>query len=301
MRRVTVRLGRVKLAVRVAGDRSKPALVLLHGWPQSSHLFTPVIDGLAADSFVLAFDLPGIGGSQGLPFSAEKHVLADLILQAAEKQKATSIIVAGLDVGGMIAFAAARDHSDRIVGAAIMNTAIPGVDPWNKLLSTPNIWHFAFHSVHGLPERLVHGHERAYFDFFFDALAGDPAALPEADREAFTEAYRRPEALRAGFDWYRAMVDDAKHNARRKIITTPIHYLRGDADGASIGEYVSGLKKIGASRVTSDVIRHSGEFSPIDASDQVVGALHGFRTRCNALQHISDRTERHPKTRPNRR
>jgi pimeloyl-ACP methyl ester carboxylesterase len=80
---------------------------------------------LAEDFFVLAFDLPGIGASRGLPHSAAKSVLADLLLTAAESVGAHSIVVAGLDVGGMIAFAAARDHGPRVVAAIVMNTVIP--------------------------------------------------------------------------------------------------------------------------------------------------------------------------------
>lgn len=282
MHNMTIRTGRLELAARAAGSSGKPALILLHGWPLSGRVFEPVIDRLGEDSFVLAFDLPAVGASRGAPASAEKSVLADLILTAAEAQGATSIIVAGLDVGGMIAFAAARDHGSRIRGAVIMNTVIPGVDPWDELLTQPNIWHFAFHAIPDLPETLVSGHEREYFDFFFDALAGNPDALPEAYREAFTEAYRRPEALKAGFDWYRAMPADAKHNRRHKIIDTPIRHLSGDAGGTA--DYVSGLKAVGAERVTSGIIRNSGEFSPVDASDQVIDALRDFRASCEALQ-----------------
>jgi pimeloyl-ACP methyl ester carboxylesterase len=117
MRNIKIRNGELELAARAAGDSDKPALVLLHGWPQSSQLFEPVIDRLGEDGFVLAFDLPAVGASRGAPPSAEKSALADLILTAAEEQGAISIIVAGLDVGGMIAFAAARDHAARNVGA----------------------------------------------------------------------------------------------------------------------------------------------------------------------------------------
>lgn len=51
------------LAVRVAGDRQKPALLLIHGFPSSSNSFRNVIDSLAEDCFVIAPDLPGFGGS----------------------------------------------------------------------------------------------------------------------------------------------------------------------------------------------------------------------------------------------
>ena len=52
------------VAVRLAGDRDKPALLLIHGVPNSSAFFRNVIGTLASDCFVIAPDLPGFGGSE---------------------------------------------------------------------------------------------------------------------------------------------------------------------------------------------------------------------------------------------
>jgi pimeloyl-ACP methyl ester carboxylesterase len=285
MRKTEIPVGDLQLSARVAGDKSRPALILLHGWPQSSRIFDDVIGDLAGDSFVLAFDLPGIGDSHGAPPSAEKTVLADIILAAAESVGAKSIIVAGFDVGGMIAYSAARDHGSRIVGAVVMNTVIPGLDPWEETLADPRIFHFAFHAVPKLPELLVTGHEREYFDFFFNVLAGNKAAVTDGQRDEYARAYSRPEALTAGFDWYRAFEADAKHNARHKRIRTPILYLRGDAGvvGDTVEPYVAGLKEGGAEHVTGGIIRKSGEFSPVEAPEAFVTALKEFRATLDQM------------------
>jgi pimeloyl-ACP methyl ester carboxylesterase len=52
------------LAVRLAGDRDRQALLLLHGFPSSSESFRNVIGTLASDCFVIAPDLPGFGVSE---------------------------------------------------------------------------------------------------------------------------------------------------------------------------------------------------------------------------------------------
>lgn len=52
-----------EMAVRLAGDRKNPALLLIHGFPTSSESFRRVIDPLAQDCFVIAPDLPGFGDS----------------------------------------------------------------------------------------------------------------------------------------------------------------------------------------------------------------------------------------------
>jgi pimeloyl-ACP methyl ester carboxylesterase len=177
----------------------------------------------------------------------------------------------------MVAFAAARWHAHRLAGAAVMNTVIPGLEPWSRIIADPRIWHFAFHNVPQLPEAIVAGRERRYFDFFFDILAGDKAALGEELRNELTQAYVRPEALHAGFEWYRAMAADAKRNAAGGQIDLPLLYLRGDADGRRIEDYLDGLRAAGARNLTGQTIEGSGEYLPVEAPERLVAALRTFR------------------------
>ncbi|QWP77154.1 alpha/beta hydrolase [Lysobacter sp. K5869] len=287
IRFASVPVGPLQVGVHQAGNPKRPALVLLHGWPHSSALYSTVMEALAADRWVLAVDLPAIASSRGAPPSAEKSVLAELVLDAVERCGAHSIVVAGLDVGGMIAFAAARDHCERIVGAAVINTVVPGVAPWKEIIATPTIWHFAFHALPQLPEVLVRGNEKAYFDYFIDALACDSNKVGSDLRRAFVEAYARPEALRAGFDWYRAMEMDAERNAIPKRIDVPMLYLRGAGGGTDGAEYVSGLRAVGAIHVQGDVIP-GGEYSPLEAPLEFVSALLRFCRTCEAFERSGD-------------
>jgi len=267
----------VELAFATAGVATNPALLLLHGWPHSHALYEPVLGDLARRFFVLAPDLPGVGASTGVPRSAEKTVLADVLISAAEQAGGHDIIVAGIDVGGMIAFAAARDHGPRIRGAVVTNTVVPGIDPWDKLLADPGIWHFAFHAIPELPESLVQGRQRLYFDYFTNALAADPRSVSEDHRARFAAAYARLESLKAGFDWYRALPADARRNAQRKDVEVPVLYLRGDADGRSPDDYLPGLRQAGVRHLTGAVLEGSGEFSPMEAPDAFTAALIGFK------------------------
>jgi pimeloyl-ACP methyl ester carboxylesterase len=273
----TVEVGELTLAYREAGNPKNPALILLHGWPHSSALYAGVLRALAANSWVLAFDLPGIGGSRGAPSSGEKAVLADIVLSAAEALGAHSIVISGIDCGGMVAYAAARDHSRRIVGATVGNTVIPGIEPWSKVIADPRIWHFAFHNVPVLPELLVTGHERQYFDFFLDFLSKEKGALSEALRAEFARAYERPGALATGFGWYRALEKDAARNSQPKPLDVPLLYLRGDADPRDINDYLAGFRAVGVTHVEGKVIANSGEHLPIEAPEEFCRALTEFR------------------------
>jgi len=277
----TITSGSLQLGIRVAGHGGNPALVLLHGWPHCAALYDGVVGELAMENFVLAFDLPGTGASRGAPPSAEKTVLADIVLSAAETLGARSIVIAGIDVGGMIAFAAARDHAGRIAGAVVMNTVVPGIEPWSRVIADPRIWHFAFHAVPGLPETMVRGRERPYFDFFVDFLAGDKDKVTASMREAFVAAYARPEALKAGFDWYRSFELDARRNAVAKPIRVPMLYVRGDADPRDIDDYLQGLRDAGVADLEHEVVA-GGEFTPLEAPDAFVAMLRRFRARCGS-------------------
>jgi pimeloyl-ACP methyl ester carboxylesterase len=266
----------LKLGALVAGNADKPALVLLHGWPHSKEVYAEVMDELSISHYVIAFDLPAIGDSSGAPASSEKVVLADIILGAAEAFGARSPVVAGFDVGGMIAYAAARDHAHRIKGAVVANTVIPGIEPWSKVLADPRVWHFAFHAIPQLPERLVQGHQREYFDFFLEMLVARKDRVSERLRASFAAAYQRPEALKAGFDWYRAMRADADRNAIPKEIGVPILYLRGDADGGSPEDYATGLKDKGARFLETGTLPDSGEIAPLEAREEFTRRLQLF-------------------------
>jgi pimeloyl-ACP methyl ester carboxylesterase len=59
----TLLLDGIKIFYREAGDPQKPAVLLLHGFPTSSHMFRNLIPQLADDFHVLAPDLPGFGFS----------------------------------------------------------------------------------------------------------------------------------------------------------------------------------------------------------------------------------------------
>lgn len=73
-----------RLAVRLAGDPRRPALLLLHGFPSSSTSFRDVMDVLARDCFVVAPDLPGFGISEpveGPSFELFATLLDELLIQ----------------------------------------------------------------------------------------------------------------------------------------------------------------------------------------------------------------------------
>jgi pimeloyl-ACP methyl ester carboxylesterase len=272
-----IRAAGLSLNVRAAGGRGGPAVVLLHGWPQDSTAYDAVMAAMGEGVRCFALDLPGIGGSHGKPPSGEKRRLAAVVRAAVAELGLQEVTLVGHDVGGMVAYAYLRAFPGELARAAILDVAIPGLDPWPQVVRDPRIWHFAFHAVPELPERLVDGHQARYFDYFFDAIAGPNGVSPQA-RRRYAEAYERPEALSAGFDWYRAFETDARWNAATfgEPVTTPVLYLRGDAEAGPMDAYLEGLRAAGLARVEGAVLADCGHFSPDEQPQALAAALAGF-------------------------
>ncbi len=269
----------VAVHVIEGGDETKPAVLFLHGWPECWMVFERVMSALAGEAHVCAMDLPGVGQSTDSPGAYDKRTLSGYVRAVIARLGLRPVTLVGHDVGGMIVYAFLHAWPGELERAVIMNTAIPGVDPWEDVERNPHIWHFAFHAVPRLPELLVDGHQSDYFSFFHDALAADPRGVDEHDRRACAEAYASPSALHAGFEWYRAFPKDVRHNrdTRGQRVETPVLYLRGEKErGIELARYVSGLRAAGVRQLQAETIAGSGHFAPNEQPEAVASALRRF-------------------------
>jgi pimeloyl-ACP methyl ester carboxylesterase len=109
-----------RMAVRVAGDREKPALLLIHGLPNSSTYFRNVIGPLSPDCFVIALDLPGFGGSEPIsqPSFSRFADMVDLLLS---RLGIGSFHLYVHDFGANVALHLATRAPDRIRSLIIQN------------------------------------------------------------------------------------------------------------------------------------------------------------------------------------
>ena len=279
LRHRQVQAEHLSIHVVEGGAPSKPAVLFVHGWPESSAAFEQVMIQLSDEAHVVAMDLPGVGGSPTPPPSGDKRTLARCLRGVIDALGLTDVSLVGHDVGGQIVFAFLHGFPRIARRAAIMDVAIPGVDPWSEVRRNPSIWHFAFHAVPELPERLVAGRQAEYFGWFYDRLSASPGGVGQRARELYVEAYARPEALRAGFDWYRAFPQDEKNNlaVERQPVDTPVLYLRGEKDpGAPLDRYLEGLRHAGLRSVEGGVIANSGHFAPDERPGEVARALVRF-------------------------
>ena len=262
-----------------SGSSRAPVIMFVHGWPESSAAFERVMRLLSDRAHVFALDLPGIGGSATAPRSGDKRTLARYVRGVIQALALERVTLVGHDVGGQIVYAFLHAFPTDLQRAVIMNVAIPGVAPWTEIKRTPAIWHFTFHTIPDLPEALVSGRQATYFAYFFDRLSGRPGGVSAGARETYAQAYGRPEALRAGFDWYRAFPEDERNNiaVERQTVDTPVLYLRGSKDpGLGLDRYVEGLRHGGLRDVQGAEIADSGHFAPDEQPEAVAAALARF-------------------------
>jgi pimeloyl-ACP methyl ester carboxylesterase len=114
----------VQLRVTEAGDRGAPAVILAHGFPTLGYTWRRIIPALAEAGYhVLAPDQRGYGGSSR-PEAIDAYDIAALtadlvgVLDGIGAQRAVWV---GQDLGGMVVWAAAHLHPDRVAGVVGLN------------------------------------------------------------------------------------------------------------------------------------------------------------------------------------
>jgi pimeloyl-ACP methyl ester carboxylesterase len=123
----------VKLFYREAGDPSKPNIVLLHGFPSSSHEFHDLIPRLADLFHVLAPDYPGMGYSDAPDPTVLRPTFDDVakVIEGFVDQRAPGQVILYLyDIGGQIGLRFAAAHPERINGLVFQNLTI-SLQGWN--------------------------------------------------------------------------------------------------------------------------------------------------------------------------
>jgi len=201
-------LGEVRLHYVTAG--SGPAVVLLHGWPQTWYMWRELIPGLAKRYRVIAPDLRGLGDSSRPVAGYDKKTLANDVWRLANEVLGESrMFVVGHDWGGPTAYAFAAQHREAVRRLAIFDAPVPG-DGTPVMFA--NRWHHGLHWELDFPEALTAGREDVYLGFFYRNWGARPDAISEAAQQEYLRTYRLPGAMRAGFNLYRATPQDAVDN-----------------------------------------------------------------------------------------
>lgn len=114
----------IKIFYREAGDRLKPTILLLHGFPSSSHMYRDLIPLLAKDFHLIAPDYPGAGYSDAPPARKFEPTFANLAKVMGDFTATVSLddfVIYMQDFGGPVGFRMAVRHPERVKGLVVQN------------------------------------------------------------------------------------------------------------------------------------------------------------------------------------
>lgn len=181
------------LAYRESGDPDAPALLLVHGYPESSYMWRDVLPAAAAAGWrAVAPDLAGYGDSPADPPGTwERHVEA---LERFRAELGLDRVVLGVhDWGGLIGLRWACDHPGAAQGLIVSCTGFFPDGKWHGLAEAMR--------APGQGEELIDSFDE---EGFRNLLRGTSPRMSDEALGEYWKAYSTPEKRRAQLELYRS-------------------------------------------------------------------------------------------------
>lgn len=238
------------------------------GIGEAANLQGPGSGGLdSEDGLVNPPELDAEGGTVDGYDAGTLAADAEALLDALGEPSAT---VVGIDLGAPVAFLLAMRRPGRVRRLVLMEALLgrlPGAGDFQP-------WWFGFHSVPGLAETVLTGHEAEYIDWFL-TVGTQGRGVPRPVRDALVSAYTGSDALRRAFSHYRA----APVSARQIHEAADTHRLTMPT--MAIGAYPVGDRLERQLRpITDDLTSHTiddcGHIIPLDRPDALLPLLLSF-------------------------
>jgi pimeloyl-ACP methyl ester carboxylesterase len=291
-RRVALKTG-VTLNVALAGDRRMPAVILLHGFPESHRTWREVAPLLEQEFMLVMPDCRGFAGSD-LPQQVEEYkteTLIDDVFALVDALDLKQFTLVGHDWGGAIAWGAALRADPRLERLAIINAPHPVIFQRSLVESKDQRSASQYINAFRAPgfEELV---QAKGFDWFFEttfARHTDISKIANSEKQQYIADWSQPGAFSAMLNWYRASkifvpppgltvpLPDFLFKAFPKV-QCPTLVIWGMNDAALLPVQLEGLDGL----VEDLKIVHLaavGHFAPWEAAHEVAFALQPFLGR----------------------
>ncbi len=187
-------------------------LLLLHGWPEWSHVWRPMMGELRGDFTLVAPDFRGFGDSDkpaaGPADDVTPEQLAADTLALADTLGLARFGIVSHDVGSFVAQTIARRAPDRVAGLFFFNCAYPGIGArWVAPRHLVETWYQQFHQQPWAADLVGSSRQacRLYLGAFLRHWAHQPRAFDDQDLDAWVDNFMKPGNLQGGFNWYRSV------------------------------------------------------------------------------------------------
>ena len=288
-RRITLSTG-VTLNVALDGPADAPAVILLHGFPESHRTWRELAPRLSGEFHLIMPDQRGFAGSdrpQDVGAYKVDTLVAD-IFALADHLAIERFALLGHDWGGAIAWTAALKRDPRLTRLAIINAPHPVIFQKSLIESEDQRAASQYMNAFRAPgfEKAV---EAMGFDAFFNkTFSGhvDVARIPEAEKQQYIAEWSQPGGLTAMLNWYRG----SKVIVPPPGVTVPlpgwllrafpkVHVptlvIWGMKDVALLPIQLDGLDSL-VDDLTIVRLPDAGHFAPWEAPDEVADALAPF-------------------------
>ena len=288
-RRVGLSTG-ITLNVGFAGPEDAPAVILLHGFPESHRTWREVAPRLQDTFRLIMPDQRGFAGSDR-PLDVgeyETDTLVDDIFALADTLGLESFALVGHDWGGAIAWPAALRNDPRLTKLAIINAPHPVI--FQKSLIEDADQRAASQYINWFR---TPGAEKAIeamgFDAFFQkTFAGhvDLTKITESEKQQYLAEWSQPGGMTSMLNWYRSTklvvpptevtvpLPDWLLRAFPKI-KVPTLVIWGMKDPALLPLQLEGLDQL-VDDLRIVKLPEAGHFAPWEAGELVAAALRDF-------------------------
>ncbi len=278
-----------ELYARIGG--SGPPLLCLHGFPQTHIAWRHAAPALGSRFTVVVPDLRGYGASQIVASddshsTYSKRAMARDVIALMAALGFERFAVAGHDRGGRVAYRLALDAPERVSALATLDI-VPTLDTWEGLdyRAAYRTYHWMFLAQAApLPERLIGADPDFYLERTIASWLGKPDAIEPAALEAYRVAFRRPEAIHAACEDYRAGFgidvdnDRADRQTGRRIACPVLALWGGGPTTRSAGFDALGIWRSWASDVRGEAFP-CGHFLMEEMPERTTAALLAFFTK----------------------
>jgi pimeloyl-ACP methyl ester carboxylesterase len=241
-----------------------PAVVLLHGWPQTWFAWRSTMERFASHFTVIAPDLRGVGFSDRPPSGYDKRTIAEDVRALIAHAVGDRAHVVAHDMGGKAAYILAHLYPQCLRKLVLVDCLIPGTENADALRG--GAWHYGFHMAPQIPEMLTAGREREYIAAQIRTWSHNKSAVTDAAISEFARHYATPGGMTAGFNYYRTLRQDAELAASLEVrkLDMPILAIAGRH---GVGTKLADALAQRASNLTAVIAEDSGHFVAEETPD----------------------------------